>query len=262
MCGICGVMSFDGQLQDEGVIRAMVALLEHRGPDDNGVYMDHSVMLGHTRLSIIDLSMAGHQPMVDAFDEVVIVYNGEIYNYRELRADLICDGVQLQSATDTEVILYLYKKYGKECPHYLRGMFAFVIWDRRQQSLFIARDRIGIKPLYYYNDGRRFAFASEIKSFWCLPEFNSDLSMAALVTYTAYAHSFAPQTIFRYVKKLPPGHSLTIDRNGDTSLRQYWKIPAQEATGSLSGDPSVILGACSKMQYAATASLMFRSVSF
>src|SRR5271157_73274 len=237
MCGICGVMLYDGRRQDEGVIRAMVAQLKHRGPDDDGVYVDGPVMLGQTRLSIIDLSSAGHQPMVDAFDETVIVLNGEIYNYRELRADLIRDGVQLKSATDTEVILYLYRKYGLECPKYLRGMFAFVIWDRRQQSLFIARDRVGIKPLYYYADGRQFAFASEIKAFWRLPEFNSELSMAALVTYTAHAHSFAPQTIFQHVKKLPPGHTLTIERNGETSLRQYWTIPAQGTNGSLPGNP-------------------------
>jgi asparagine synthase (glutamine-hydrolysing) len=237
MCGICGVMLYDGRRQDDGVIRAMVAQLKHRGPDDNGVYVDGPVMLGQTRLSIIDLSSAGHQPMVDAFDETVIVFNGEIYNYRELRADLIRDGVQLKSASDTEVILYLYRKYGSECPRYLRGMFAFVIWDRRQQSLFIARDRVGIKPLYYYSDRRQFAFASEIKAFWRLPEFNSELSMAALVTYTAHAHSFAPQTIFQHVKKLPPGHTLTIDRNGETTLRQYWTIPAQGTNGSLPGDP-------------------------
>lgn len=236
MCGICGVLSFEGRRQDEVVIRSMVEQLEHRGPDDQGIYRDGSVMLGQTRLSIIDLSSAGHQPMVDSFDEVVIVFNGEIYNYRELRADLIRDGVPLKSATDTEVILHLYKRYGLECTKYLRGMFSFVIWDRIQQTLFLARDRVGIKPLYYYSDGRQFAFASEMKAFWSLPGFNSDLSMAALVTYTAHAHSFAPQTILKHVKKLPPGHTLTVDRTGKTLFHQYWTIPDEATDNSLSED--------------------------
>jgi asparagine synthase (glutamine-hydrolysing) len=229
-------MSFDGQPLEGTIIRSMTERLKHRGPDDSGVYADGPVSLGQTRLSIIDLSSAGHQPMADAYDEVVIVFNGEIYNYRELRADLLKDGAPLHSATDTEVILYLYRKYGEECPIYLRGMFAFAIWDRRRQSLFIARDRIGIKPLYYYTDGKQFAFASEMKAFWPLPGFDSELSLAALVNFTTYGHSFAPQTILKRVKKLPPGHTLTIRGADEPSPRQYWSIPFETADASRSTD--------------------------
>jgi asparagine synthase (glutamine-hydrolysing) len=236
MCGICGAMSFDGRPLEKTTLESMTDRLRHRGPDDRGTYTDGPVSLGQRRLSIIDLSSAGHQPMADASGDVVVVFNGEIYNYRELRADLLKEGVPLHSATDTEVILYLYRKYGEECPKYLRGMFAFAIWDRKRQSLFIARDRIGIKPLYYYADGKRFAFASEMKAFWALPDFDAELSLPALITFTTYAHSFAPQTILKRVKKLPPGHTLTVTGAGEPAPKQYWTIPIETEKAARGAD--------------------------
>lgn len=204
----------------------MVGSLRHRGPDDEGVFVEGRVGLGHTRLSIIDLSPGGHQPMFDALQETVIVFNGEIYNYRELQQELIEEGATFRSHSDTEVILYLYRKYGPDCPKYLRGMFAFAIWDRKKRCLFAARDHIGIKPFYYYLDERRLAFASEIKAILQIPNLDLELSLTAIATYFTYGHSFAPQTIYRKIQKLPPGHWLKVEGT-EVTLRRYWDIPQQ-----------------------------------
>ena len=229
MCGICGELCFNGKNVDASVLEAMIVSLRHRGPDDEGAFVEGNVGLGHSRLSIIDLSPAGRQPMFDASQEIVVVFNGEIYNYRELRKELLDEGVNLRSHSDTEVILYLYRKHGTDCPKYLRGMFAFVIWDRKTKRLFAARDRIGIKPFYYYLDGKRLAFASEIKAIVQIPGLDLRLSLPAIANYFTYGHSFAPQTIYQKIQKLPPGHSMTVEETKVT-LRRYWEIPVNAET--------------------------------
>ncbi|MCU0287421.1 MAG: asparagine synthetase B, partial [Acidobacteria bacterium] len=160
MCGICGIVNFDGCPVRESEIRAMMALIKHRGPDDEGVFLDRNTGLGFVRLSIIDLSPAGHQPMISDDGRYVIVFNGEIYNYIELREEL-AEKYRFRTVTDTEVLLNAYREWGNECLHRLNGMFAFVIYDKRTRQLFIARDRFGIKPFYYYLDKNAFIFASE-----------------------------------------------------------------------------------------------------
>jgi asparagine synthase (glutamine-hydrolysing) len=239
MCGICGEVSLSGAKVDTSVLEAMVASLRHRGPDDEGIFVEGNVGLGHSRLSIIDPSPAGHQPMFDGNQEIVIVFNGEIYNYRELRKEFLDDGVKLRSHCDTEVILYLYRKYGTNCPKYLRGMFAFAIWDRTTKRLFAARDRIGIKPFYYYLDHRRLAFGSEIKAIVQIPDLDLTLSLPAIANYFTYGHSFAPQTIYQNIQKLPPGHWMMVEEKGVT-LRRYWEIPVNKETRN--GD----FGECTK----------------
>jgi asparagine synthase (glutamine-hydrolysing) len=229
MCGICGEISLTGAMVNTSVLEAMVASLRHRGPDDEGIFVEGNVGLGHSRLSIIDPSPAGHQPMFDGNQEIVIVFNGEIYNYRELRKKLLDEGVKLRSHCDTEVILYLYREYGTNCPKYLRGMFAFAIWDRKTKRLFAARDRIGIKPFYYYLDDRRLAFGSEIKAIVQIPDLDLTLSLPAIANYFTYGHSFAPQTIYQNIQKLPPGHWMMVEETGVT-LRRYWDISVNDET--------------------------------
>jgi asparagine synthase (glutamine-hydrolysing) len=229
MCGICGQICFTDAKLDASILEAMVASLRHRGPDDEGIFVEGNAGLGHSRLSIIDPSPDGHQPMFDAKKEIVIVFNGEIYNYRELRKEFLDEGVKLRSRCDTEVILYLYRKYGTDCAKYLRGMFAFAIWDRKTKCLFAARDRIGIKPFYYYLDGQRLAFASEIKAIVQVPDLDLTVSLPAIANYFTYGHSFAPQTIYQKIQKLPPGHWMMVDETGIT-LRRYWEIPVNKET--------------------------------
>ncbi len=229
MCGICGEISLTGAKVNASVLEAMVASLRHRGPDDEGIFVEGNVGLGHSRLSIIDPSPAGHQPMFDGNQEIVIVFNGEIYNYRELRKKLLDEGVKFRSHCDTEVILYLYRKYGTNCPKYLRGMFAFAIWDRKTKRFFAARDRVGIKPFYYYLDDRRLAFGSEIKAIVQIQDLDLTLSLPAIANYFTYGHSFAPQTIYQNIQKLPPGHWMMVQET-EVTLRRYWEIPVNKET--------------------------------
>jgi asparagine synthase (glutamine-hydrolysing) len=242
MCGICGQIDLNGERVEAPSLAAMVARLRHRGPDDEGIFVEENLGLGHTRLSIIDLSSGGHQPMFDASEQMVIVFNGEIYNYRELRKELLDEGVTLRSTCDTEVILYLYRKHGSDCPKYLRGMFAFAIWDRKRKRLFAARDRIGIKPFYYYLDNRRLAFASEIKAIVQIPNLDLELSLSAIATYFTYGHSCAPQTIYRKVQKLLPGHWLMVEGR-EVTLQRYWDVPVKVANqnGDFAGRTAELL---------------------
>src|SRR5215467_10027920 len=176
MCGIAGIFNTDGQPVSVVVLRAMTDAIAHRGPDGEGFYTDRFVGLGHRRLAVIDLSPKGHQPMASRGDDVVISYNGEVYNFQELRIELEARGYQFHSQTDTEVVLYSYQEWGADCVRKFNGMFAFAIWDKRSQSLFLARDRYGIKPLYYAQLGKTFLFASEIKAFLKHPDFKVELS--------------------------------------------------------------------------------------
>ena len=222
MCGIAGIV---GQGWERAQLEAMVAIQHHRGPDDSGVYVDKAgtVGLGHNRLSIIDLSKAGHQPMSNHDGSLWIVFNGEIYNYRELRAEL--DHYPYRSQTDTEVILAAYEQWGEQCVDRFIGMFAFAIWDVRQQKLFCARDRLGIKPFHYAWRNGCFLFASEIKGILAAghPSAPNWPIWATYLTHGFYDHS--AETFFDGVSVLSPGHILTL-QDGQASIRCYWDLPS------------------------------------
>ena len=222
MCGIAGRLDFDSSARaSERELRAMSDRIAHRGPDGHGIYTDGPLGLVHRRLSIIDLSRAGHQPMSRAEDRYWITYNGEIYNFRELRERLEGRGVTFRSNTDTEVLLALYETYGRECLLMLHGMYAFAIWDRRERKLFLARDPLGIKPLYYYHDGNKLVFASEIKSLLEAEGVPREIDPAGLQNFFAHGHSTAPTTIYRGIRKLPPGHCIEA-ANGQVEVGPFW----------------------------------------
>lgn len=229
MCGIAGRIHLNTTPVRESDLAAMAASLKHRGPDDQGVYIHGNIGLAHTRLSIIDLSSLGHQPMRNKIGTLHIVFNGEIYNYRELREKLAKEGFVFNSHTDTEVILALYEKYGERCLLFLRGMFAFAIWDESRQRLFIARDRIGKKPLKYYFDPSRniFIFASEIKAILKNPDVPKEVDYEAIDHYLSLQYVPSPFTAFRGIKKLPPAHYLILE-NGGVNIVRYWEINHKE----------------------------------
>lgn len=224
MCGICGKLELDpGRPVDEGTIRRMTRVLAHRGPDDEGVYVEGSLGLGHRRLSILDLSAAGHQPMSSEDGSRWIVFNGEIYNYLELRADLERRGHRFRSRTDTEVVLKLYELHGPGCVLQLRGMFAFAIWDSPRRRLFLARDRLGKKPLHYSPGPKAFVFASEIKAILQDPDFQRDVDPVAIHHYLTYQCVPAPHSALKRIHKLPPAHYLILE-NGRIETERYWKL--------------------------------------
>lgn len=223
MCGICGKVTADSQQAiNPLLIENMCAVLHHRGPDEAGTHLEPMVGLGHRRLSIIDLS-TGQQPMCNQRRDVWITYNGEIYNFPELRTALQHDGFQFHSTSDTEVILHLYEKYGADCVTHLRGMFAFAIWDAPRRRLFLARDRIGKKPLFYCVTAAGIVFASEIKALLQDPTVPRALNTEALYDYLTYQYIPPPATIFQGIHKLPPAHTL-IYANGTARSHQYWDL--------------------------------------
>ncbi len=229
MCGICGKLDFTGSRIEEGLIRRMTDRLAHRGPDDSGVYLRRqdsvSCGLGHRRLSIIDLSEAGRQPMTNEDRSLWMVFNGEIYNFAELRDKLEKKGHRFTSRSDSEAILHLFEEEGAAGVSKLIGMFAFAIWSEKTKTLFLARDPIGIKPLVYYRDGRRFLFASEIGALLADPEVQQEIDLEALDLYLSLNYIPAPYTIFKNIRKLQPGHLLFVH---DNSLEEevFWDIPA------------------------------------
>lgn len=230
MCGICGFVSLSGKESiDKNCLFAMNNVMQYRGPDDEGTYFDFPigeqfrVGLGHRRLSIIDLSVYGHQPMSNEDDSVWIIYNGEIYNFIELKDFLIKNGHKFKSHTDTEVIIHLYEEKGKECVNYLRGMFAFAIWDKKKKILFAARDRLGIKPFYYYTDNDKLIFASEVKSILKSGQVQSQVNKEVIDAYLTFGYVPAPQTMFSDIVKLQPGYMLTYEK-GKLVVEQYWDI--------------------------------------
>ena len=223
MCGIAGFTQFNQQEGTLETLQAMGNAILHRGPDAGGEYLDNYVGLAHRRLSIIDLSEAGNQPMTSSNQQYVIAFNGEIYNFLELRKELEQQGYSFNTHTDTEVILALYQKEGLNCLDKLNGMFAFALWDKQQKKLFIARDRIGKKPLYYFQKDGRFAFASEIKSLLTLPNIPREIRLDAVHDFFAYQYVPDPKSIFKDINKLPPGHYMTIDQNG-SDIQQYWDV--------------------------------------
>ena len=225
MCGICGELRLDGAAVEAGLIGRMLPALERRGPDDAGTWSGGGVAFGHRRLSIIDLSSRSHQPMVDG--ELALVFNGAIYNYRELRAELQAKGHDFVSGGDTEVILKAYREWGDDCPAFLHGMFAFAIWDGGRRRLFAARDRFGIKPFYYAADDRRFRFASNTQALLAGGGIDTAIDPVGLhFQYTLHAVIPAPHTILRGIRKLEPAHSLAIAADGRQTLRRYWELDA------------------------------------
>src|SRR5713101_1877442 len=224
MCGIAGIVSQSADLE---AIGPMTAALSHRGPDGSGIWSDGLCSLGHRRLAIIDLSVKGKQPLCNESETVWIVFNGEIYNFQELRAQLELSGHKFNSHTDTEVIVHAYEQWGTECVKKLRGMFAFAIWDQPRRRLFLARDRVGKKPLYYADKGNCFVFASELQGLLQNPGVPREVDLEALDSYLSWGYVPAPLTGFKNVWKLPPAHFLVLDVKPDgTDMRveRYWDL--------------------------------------
>src|ERR1041385_6049058 len=228
MCGIAGVYHFDPDTRaDEALLRRMADLLAHRGPDDAGLYRSGPVGLGHRRLSIIDLSAAGHQPMGNADGSVWITYNGERYNHQGFVGDLEGRGHRFRSSSDTETLLCLYEEYGPDFLTKLDGMFALAIWDARRRRLLLARDRLGIKPLFYFHDRDHLVFASELKALLADPSVPSDISDVALADFLHLMSIPDPEGIFCGVRKLLPGHCLLVE-GGRVREEPYWEVPMVE----------------------------------
>lgn len=221
MCGIVGAVGAKiGHFVSDPA--RYTEALRHRGPDGTGVYIGRDVFLGHRRLSIIDVE-GGKQPMFNEDRSMCIVFNGEIYNYRELRAVLVSKGHYFATRSDTETILHAYEEYGDKCVERLRGMFAFAIWNEKSRSLLLARDRFGIKPVFYAHVDGAFVFASEIKAILKIPGFSSDMCMEALYSYFSLSYIPAPLTIYTSIRKLAPGHFIKVNDNG-VVVRQYWDL--------------------------------------
>lgn len=233
MCGIAGYIDTNAiSAADPSALRAMLDAIIHRGPDDCGELIDGPLAMGMRRLSIIDLQ-DGQQPIYDESGRYGIVFNGEIYNYRELRTDLIARGHTLKTHSDTEVIVHLYEEIGPACVDQLRGMFGFAIWDHHERELFIARDRMGIKPVYYTQRNGKLIFGSEIKSILQHPEVTASLDHRALSEYLSLKFVPAPRTMFEGIQSLPPAHTLTV-RDGRVETNQYWDVSFAPRTTPLS----------------------------
>lgn len=223
MCGICGKLIFDPQAKiAPRLLKAMADAIVHRGPDDEGYYVKGQVGLGFRRLSIIDLS-GGHQPLCNEDESVWVIFNGEIYNYQALRTELISKGHIFKTNSDTEVIVHLFEEYGRDCVQMLRGMFAFAIWDSAQKSLFLARDRVGIKPLYYYLHENFLSFASEIKAILVDPAVCREIDPSIIDRFLTYYYVPGSKTLLRNIFKLEPGHWLAV-QDGKIQIQSYWDL--------------------------------------
>lgn len=223
MCGICGKVFVDtGHSVDSVLIRSMMEVLRHRGPDDGGTYIAGQVGLGHRRLSIIDLN-TGKQPIYNEDGTLCIIFNGEIYNYEEIRNQLLAKGHIFKTKTDTEVIIHAYEEYGEECVAKLRGMFAFAIWNEKEQILLLARDRVGIKPLYYCLLDNSLIFASEMKAILQDQECKKEINYPIIDRFLTYLYVPGSETLIRNIYKLNPGHILVF-RNGKVNVKQYWDL--------------------------------------
>lgn len=227
MCGICGVLYFGNEILDKKILRCMNDSIKHRGPDGYGFYVDGKIGLGHRRLSIIDLSEKGKQPMSNEDGTLWITFNGEIYNYKELREQL--KNHRFLSNTDTEVIVHAYEEWGKECITKLEGMFAFAIWNSKDKSLFIGRDKFGKKPLYYFCDNKKFIFGSEIKAILKHPEIKKEVNNQSLSNFLGLGYVPPPCTMFKDIFKLPPSHYMAIRKN-NIEIKRYWGIPIRNKT--------------------------------
>ena len=235
MCGITGIVNNDSMPVEKNVLRKMAAILSHRGPDDEGFYFNRKsgacqVGLAHRRLSIIDVA-TGRQPLSNEDGTVWIVFNGEIYNYLPLRQELQQKGHTFRTNSDTEAIVHAYEEWNESCATHLRGMFAFAIWDEKNQRLFLARDRLGIKPLYYYWNPNRFVFGSELKAIMAAPEVTKQIDLQALYDYFTLLYIPAPKSIFSNIFKLPAGHTLTLDKDKNPQVKEYWDLAFQPEQG-------------------------------
>lgn len=220
MCGICGF-----NWEDKGLLDRMISEILYRGPDSKGKFFDKSVSLGNVRLSIIDISKEGNQPMFNQDNSMLIIYNGELYNYRAIRAELVNKGYVFNSETDTEVILYAYEEYGIDCLSRFNGVFAFCIYDMNDKRLFIARDPLGVKPLYYYLSDKRFIFGSEIKSILKYEEIRPSVNFSQLSAYFSFRYVPGPYTMFNNIAKLLPGHYIIFNlKKGDILVKKYWDL--------------------------------------
>jgi len=231
MCGICGIFNLNGEPVSPVNMRKMTDAIAHRGPDGEGFFLDSFIGLGHRRLAIIDLSPAGHQPMVTSDQNYALTYNGEIYNFQELRIELESLGRQFRSRTDSEVVLHAYAEWGAACVERFNGMFAFAIWDKKEQTLFLARDRYGIKPLYTMFTGGYFLFASEQKALLTHPAVSKEIDLEALLEYFTFQNLFTDKTFLRDVHLFPPGTHATLqlaDSSRNLRLREYWDFNFRE----------------------------------
>ena len=234
MCGICGIFNLNGEPVSPVNLRKMTDAIAHRGPDGEGFFIDSFVGLGHRRLAIIDLSPLGHQPMVSADGQYAITYNGEVYNFQELRVELEALGCPFRSRSDTEVVLNAYAQWGPECIDKFNGMFAFAIWDKTRQELFLARDRYGIKPFYYGFFGNYFLFASEQKAIITHPAVHRQIDLEALLEYFTFQNIFTDKTLFKGIHLLPAGcyARLPLGSMGrdtsDLNIHRYWDFNFSE----------------------------------
>src|SRR6266480_6215624 len=214
MCGICGKVDLTGARVDDGLIARMCDTLIHRGPDAHGIYTAAGIGLGQRRLSIIDLSTRGVAPLANEDASIWVTFNGEIYNFRELRRGLEERGHAFRTSTDTEVLVHLYEEYGVDCVQHLRGMFAFAIWDAPRRRFFAARDRLGKKPLYYARTPAALVFGSEVRAVLADPSITPTPNLPAIDAYLTYQYVPSPLTAFEGISKLPPAHYLVCDRDG------------------------------------------------
>lgn len=223
MCGILGSIKFDDTVVDIQTLKSASDTIIKRGPDDEGFWQEDNVSLAHRRLSILDISSAGHQPMISSCGRYVIVFNGEIYNFNEVKG-MLADSVSLwRSHSDTEIILEAYKKWGADCLSHFHGMFAFSIWDKKSKKLFAARDRMGVKPFYYYHSKQSFSFGSRAKALLKLDKnISTKIDTQGLRIYLETGYVSAPYSIWKDIKKLPPAHYLEIDENGVLEIKRYW----------------------------------------
>jgi asparagine synthase (glutamine-hydrolysing) len=228
MCGICGIFHFGSSQHTDGTaLLEMNQQIIHRGPDDAGSLISDGAGLAMRRLSIIDIK-TGHQPLSNEDGSIWVVYNGEIYNHADLREKMLARGHTYRTHSDTESIVHLYEEYGQDCVNYLRGMFAFVIWDKHRHTLFAARDRLGIKPFYYRLQEGTFIFASEIKALLAYPGVSAEFNAAVLPEYLAFGYVAGEETFFSGIRKLPAAHALELSENGEVSIRRYWDLSVAE----------------------------------
>jgi asparagine synthase (glutamine-hydrolysing) len=237
MCGIAGRYRFyplPSESITESDVKKMLSLIRHRGPDETGIYLDENVELGSVRLSIIDIS-SGQQPMCDESGQYWIVYNGEIFNYQELRKDLEKKGVRLQTNCDTEVVVQMYALYGSACLQHFNGQFAFSIWNQKKQELFLARDRMGVRPLFYWKDADSFAFCSEIKGLFALNEIERSINCQSLAQIFTFWTTISPNTPFENVYELPPGNFMLVKPTG-INIEKYWSLDFPVSRNNYSGN--------------------------
>src|SRR5262245_5000578 len=237
MCGIAGLLNFNGESVFPELLRRMIAPINHRGPDSSGVYSDNqagAVGLAHARLSIIDLT-GGQQPMSNEDGSLWITFNGEIFNYIELRDALLQSGHCFRTQSDTEVILHMYAEYGEDCVKYFNGQWSFAIWDAKHRKLFLSRDRIGVRPLFYARTGKSFIFASEAKSILSHPEVDRSIDLAALDQIFTFWCTLPPKTMFKGIQELPPGHSMIV-QDGKVRIWSYWNLDYSSVNNKMSKD--------------------------